>query len=103
MSTVAVVGATARTWSTSRCISVLAHTSVGGAGSGGIGQGTEDSVRDAVEYSQHAVPGRVHDAPVAGVAQSSKHLLAFGEGGHGPWLVVAHQAAIAGDIGAQDR
>jgi hypothetical protein len=64
--------------------------------------GTEDSIRNAVEYSEDAVSGGIHDASIARIAQPPEHTLAFRQGGYSPWLVVAHQPAVASHIGAQD-
>jgi hypothetical protein len=64
--------------------------------------GTEDGIRHAVEHSEDAVSRGIHDASIIRIAQPPEYALAFSQGGHGPWLVIAHQPAVASHIGAQD-
>ena len=66
--------------------------------------GAAYGVDDRGELDQHAVTGRLDDAPLVLGDQSVDQLSAMAlEGRERPFLVRAHEARIRGDISAKDR
>jgi hypothetical protein len=66
------------------------------------GHGAQHRVRHALEDREQAVAGGVDEPAVVFFEVSPKQGEAFGERGDGPWLVLAHQTAVADDVRAQD-
>ena len=65
------------------------------------GEGRFDRVYRAAEFRQNVVPRHVHDAAMLRCHNPGDDAAEFRQGAHGGELVVAHQAAVARDIGAQ--
>ena len=65
--------------------------------------GALDGVHDARELRQHVVARGVHDAPAVTGHRRGDHPAILGDGADGRHLVVAHEAAVAFHVGAEDR
>ena len=65
---------------------------------------TADGIDDAGEFGKETVAGRFDDASVMLVDPGSNHFAPqLDYGGVRTLLVLAHQPAVAGDIGGEDR
>src|SRR5262249_28020280 len=61
-----------------------------------------DRVDHARELGEHVVAGGVHDPTVVPADGGGDHLTVLGDRANGGRLVVPHEAAVAGGIGAED-
>ena len=64
--------------------------------------GALHGIHDTGELRQEVVPGRVHHPAAVLLDEIGEYLLVGFEGPDGGRLVVLHQAAVAGHVGAQD-
>jgi hypothetical protein len=65
--------------------------------------GSAHRVHDAGELSEQVVPRSVHHAPIVFLDDLSHYFAMGGQGGDGRLLIVLHEAAVALDVGAEDR
>jgi hypothetical protein len=65
--------------------------------------GALDGVDDTHEFRQHVVAGRVHHTAAVLRDRRRHHPAILGDRADGGGLIVAHEAAIAFDVGAQNR